>query len=158
MINKTTELGVCITMFLALRKEITPVTPKILAEAIGGSQSYISKVAGHLVKAGILRAQRGAHGGVSLNREPGEITLLSVIEACQGVILPDYCTHTELLDQACSFHVAMNEVHETLTGVLHKWSFDDLLKRPSCHDSLSDKWDCRMGWIKGLSLVGGKKD
>lgn len=158
MISKTSELGVYITLFLAIREESTLVTPKTLAKAIGGSQSYISKVAGHLVKAGILRSQRGTHGGVTLNHEPADITLLSIIEACQGVILPDYCAHTDLLDKVCSYHVAMHELHQALTGVLRKWTLQNLLKQPCSKDSISDQADCRMGWIRGLSLSGDKSD
>jgi len=150
MLSQTSELGIYITLYLALAGDGPPVTPRRLAEVLGGSQTYISKVTGNLVKAGILRAQRGARGGVLLNHKPEQITLLMVVEACQGVILPDYCGPTSMLRQVCSYHRAMHELHQALTGVLKRWTFAELAKKPCASDSLSENLDCRLAWCRDL--------
>ena len=68
---------------------------------------------GKLVRTGILRSTKGAHGGVVLARGPEEITLLAVIEACQGLLTANYCqaivSHEAV--HLCSFHQAMNELN-----------------------------------------------
>ena len=51
-----------------------------------------------LVKGGLIKTVRGAHGGLALNCDPAEVTLLEVLEAIQGpvsvslcVLDPEYC-------------------------------------------------------------------
>jgi len=59
----------------------------------GLSREYLVKIFGSLVKAGIVRTVRGKKGGFLLAREPGDITLLEVIEAIEGRIALNYCQH-----------------------------------------------------------------
>ena len=51
-----------------------------------------------LVKGGLIKTVRGARGGLALNCDPAEVTLLEVLEAIQGpvsvslcVLDPEYC-------------------------------------------------------------------
>ena len=61
-----------------------------IAEELGASSAYISKIHTQLVKANVLVSHRGKHGGVTLARNPRAITLFEVVEACQGHILSEY--------------------------------------------------------------------
>ena len=49
-------------------------------------QSFLAKIISQLSVAGLLHTSRGARGGISLAREPEQITLLEVIEAIDGPI------------------------------------------------------------------------
>lgn len=53
--------------------------------------SFLAKIVSQLSVAGLLQTSRGARGGVSLARTPGEITLLEVVEAIDGPILLNEC-------------------------------------------------------------------
>lgn len=55
-----------------------------LAERLGASTHTLHKVAGRLVKAGVLDSSRGASGGLKLDVPPSEITLMQVIEEVDG--------------------------------------------------------------------------
>lgn len=53
--------------------------------------SFLAKIISQLSVAGLLSTSRGARGGVSLAKQPEEITLLEVVEAIDGPILLNEC-------------------------------------------------------------------
>jgi Rrf2 family protein len=57
-----------------------------IAGAAGLPDTFLAKVLGQLVKAGLARSVKGPRGGYSLARAPKEITLLDIIEAVDGPI------------------------------------------------------------------------
>jgi Rrf2 family nitric oxide-sensitive transcriptional repressor len=131
VLTQTTELGVSVLLYLGLEaKDRGAVTPRQIAEFINTSPTYTAKVCGQLVKADILRSQRGAAGGVTLSRKPSELTLLEIVEACQGRVLPDYCEPVKDMRQVCAYHAAMADLYGVITGVLKAWTLQDLLARP----------------------------
>jgi Rrf2 family protein len=90
----------------------------------------MAKALRHLVKAGVLRAERGVLGGVKLGQRPQDITLLAVVEACQGAIVGDFCESKRPSSTFCGFHRAALELHNALKGVLSKWTLADLVAAP----------------------------
>jgi len=62
--------------------------------------SFLAKIISQLSVAGLLHTARGARGGVTLAREPENITLLEVIEAIDGPIQLNVCVGRE---GVCSF-------------------------------------------------------
>jgi len=130
MLTKTSISAVRALCYVGLQCTDDAMSPRAIAEYLGESPSYLAKVVRHLVKAGILRAHRGAAGGVTLARRPAEITLLDVVEACQGQILPDFCQKTPDIGQTCAFHQAGAELHDAITGVLQRWTLAHLLEKP----------------------------
>jgi Rrf2 family protein len=107
-----------------------PLSPRALAEQLGESPTYLAKVARHLVKAGILQTQRGVTGGMVLNRDPQTITMLAIIEACQGTILGDFCDEAPDLAKTCAFHQACAELHDAIVGVLSRWTLAQFIQKP----------------------------
>jgi Rrf2 family protein len=130
MLTKTSISAVRSLIFLCSEEEGVPSSPRRIAEQLEESPTYLAKVVRHLVKAGILQAHRGATGGVTLNQPAEEITLLAVVEACQGKILGNFCQDTCDLDNVCAFHEAAAELHDAIVGVLSRWTLADLVKRP----------------------------
>lgn len=150
MLSRTAELGVQVLLYLALRDAEAPAPPRKIAEALGSSPTYTAKVAGSLVKAGLLAAVRGARGGVQLSREAGEITLLQAVEACQGRVLADYCAPFEDLTLVCAYHEAMHELHAAITGVLSRHTLADLAARPCPHESIRRQVSCKLKWCERM--------
>ena len=64
MLTKTSVSATRILIHLGLSGEEGPVSPRLMAEQMGESPSYLAKVAQQLAKAGILRAHRGVAGGL----------------------------------------------------------------------------------------------
>jgi Rrf2 family protein len=135
MLTGTSELALRTLVLLALEGGDGPVSPRQMAGRLDASPSYLAKVTGALVNAGILRSIRGAHGGVLLARPPDEITLLSIIEASQGLIVGNYCAGIAgHMKPVCSFHQVMQELHAAMIEVLSRWTLSDLLTSPANPD------------------------
>ncbi|MDD5158495.1 MAG: Rrf2 family transcriptional regulator [Sulfuricurvum sp.] len=64
---------------------------QVISDALGLPFPFMAKSLQKLVHGGILISQRGASGGVTLARDPAEITLLSIIEAVDGSVFFDAC-------------------------------------------------------------------
>ena len=87
--------------------------------------------AGHLAKAGVISVQHGSKGGMSIQRPYDQITLLEVVQACQGMFLPDFCDTPEDQDvRICTFHKAMQEQREATIKTLGKWRLANLVANP----------------------------
>ena len=125
------------------------MSPKQMAKAISCSPSYLAKTNNLLVKAGLLRSLRGINGGVVLGKPPEEISLLEIVEACQGLLVAGYCKDIERPGEVCSFHRAMEDLHESMIKVLSSWSLRDLMASPArCpRDGLTE---CKM-FFEGCS-------
>lgn len=152
MLTKTTEIGIKALIFLGLRHEDEPITPRRIAEEMDVSPTYLAKTCSLLVKANILRAQKGALGGVTLGHDPGDISLLAIVEACQGQVVGDYCRDVASKRGTCSFHKAMVELHTAMIGVLSRWTLEDILKDPHPTGHLASNLDCRIA-----SLCHGRR-
>jgi len=154
MLTSTSETAIRALLYLVLLNENRPVPPKEIAQQLDSSPTYMAKITGILVKADILSAQRGVHGGVLINGPLERITLLSVVEACQGKILGAYCNTEVKPRQACAFHEAMLELHKSTVEILGRWTLADLKKRPKPTQSAAEAC-CKMS--KACARVNGKK-
>lgn len=130
MVTKTSLSAIRALMYTAQHGTNGPLPPRRIAEELKESPTYLAKVTRHLVKAGLLRVDHGAKGGVRLSRAPKDITLLAIVEACQGELVGDYCRPGCDLNTVCAYHRAAAELHGAMSGVLSKWTIADLLQRP----------------------------
>ncbi len=55
------------------------------------SQRYLEQIFHKLLKAGLLKSKRGPQGGYMLSKDPSEITVLDIVTATQGPIVPVAC-------------------------------------------------------------------
>lgn len=157
MLTRTTITAIRALIHIGLSPDGTSVFIRRIAEQLGESPTYLAKVTRHLVKAGILKARYGVKGGVLLNRSPDAITLLAVLEACQGAILADFCQETRTLDGVCAFHVAASELHEAIICTLSRWTLSQLVDRPEPsgrgHVGIPCLLRCRRPETSGISRV-----
>ncbi len=56
--------------------------------------SFLAKIISQLSIAGLIHTSRGARGGVSLARSPEAISILEVVEAIDGPLTLNECTHS----------------------------------------------------------------
>jgi Rrf2 family nitric oxide-sensitive transcriptional repressor len=142
MLTQTSITAVRILIHLGREStgEATPI--KQVARILEESPSYLVKIARHLVRAGILRAQRGKTGGVMLNRAPAQITLLAIVEACQGIFHGVFCQDTDNLSKTCALHQAGAELHQAITSTLSRWTLADFMAQPCPSRELQSKVRC----------------
>ena len=92
--------------------------------------SFLAKIISQLSIAGLLHTSRGARGGVTLARDPGEITLLEVVEAIDGPIQLNECVGNDgvcTFDDNCPIKPVWCNAQEELVNRLKSTNFADLL-------------------------------
>ena len=91
--------------------------------------SFLAKIISQLSIAGLLHTSRGARGGVSLARDPKEISLLDVVEAIDGPILLNECVGDPaacaFIDD-CPMHPIWTDVQQRLVERLRRTNFANL--------------------------------
>lgn len=117
--------GTRLLVDLALHYDEQPVLMKDIAQRQEISLPYLQHLATPLVAGGIVLTTRGAKGGVSLSRPPGEIRLSEVIRLLEGSIAPvdcvtnpDICARSDLCvtrDIWCEMQEAIHELLESTT-------------------------------------------
>jgi Rrf2 family protein len=153
MLTKTTRSAIRLLTHLGLSGGTEPLSPRVLAGQLGESPTYLGKVARYLVKAGILRSHRGVAGGVVMGRPPEEITLLAIVEACQGTILGDFCEEADDLAKTCAFHQACAELHEAIVSILSKWTLAEFIQHPRPIEMPGKQIPCWLDTKKPLSVA-----
>lgn len=143
MLSKTTLSALRALLYIAQHSP-TLMPPRRIASALGESPTYLSKVTTQLAKARLVRSERGAKGGVQLARPASEITLLAVVEACQGTVVGSYCRANCEPASVCAFHVAAEELERSVVGTLERWTLQSLLSRPRAAGAESDGFPCMM--------------
>jgi Rrf2 family protein len=92
--------------------------------------SFLAKIISQLSIAGLLHTSRGARGGVTLAREPKDITLLEVIEAIDGPIQLNECVGENgscTFDKDCPLRPVWCEAQEDLVKKLKGTNFAQLM-------------------------------
>src|ERR1041384_2140688 len=84
MLSQTVEYALRPMVVLANTPE-TPQTAQNIAAAGKVPIDYLFKVMQSLGRAGLVNAQRGKHGRLLLARNPGELTILDVVNAVDPI-------------------------------------------------------------------------
>ncbi len=99
-ITRQADYALRAMLYLAqLAPNVRAATSQI-AEEQSIPPSFLAKIISQLSIAGLIHTSRGARGGVSLARQPEDISILEVVEAIDGPIsLNECCVDAE----ACPF-------------------------------------------------------
>jgi len=95
--------------------------------------SFLAKIISQLSISGLLHTSRGARGGVTLARDPKDITLLEVVEAIDGPIQLDECVGNSgacTFDDNCPIKPVWCDAQEELVGRLKNTNFAQMLMQP----------------------------
>jgi Rrf2 family protein len=91
--------------------------------------TFLAKIVSQLSAAGIVRATRGAHGGVTLARRASEISLLDIVETFDGPIMLNECTldpESCVMSDHCQVQVVWCEARADLVKRLGQTNFGQL--------------------------------
>ena len=94
--------------------------------------SFLAKIISQLSIAGLLHTSRGARGGVTLARDPKDVSLLEVIEAIDGPIMLNECVgdnSTCTFDEDCPLRPVWCEAQNELIARLKGTNFQQLLEQ-----------------------------
>lgn len=82
--SQATDYALHAMLYLVTAAPDKPVGIQLLAEKLGVSQTYLSKMMTKLVKAGLIQSAPGANGGYRLRRKQEDISFLDIIHAIEG--------------------------------------------------------------------------
>jgi Rrf2 family protein len=117
---------------VASTDEKTVARTKEVAEHQGIPKVFLPKIVQRLVHAGLLRAHKGAAGGITLSGPANGINLRQIIEAIDGpvalnscLILPNECPRLSI----CPIHEVWVKAQEDLLSSLEGMTLDRLASR-----------------------------
>jgi Rrf2 family protein len=136
-ITTLAEYGVICALHLARRIGEGPITGREIAEVEQLPGDYVEQILLRLRRAGIVRSTRGAHGGYSLARPAGEISIRNVIEASEETTFDLHCVSHPVGEErcssshTCSIRPVWMLLQQRIDDVLDSVHLDDLLETES---------------------------
>lgn len=125
---------------------------RILRAACNSGDSYISvaevaeqenipyafarSIQHDLVKGNLIKTVRGARGGLALNCDPSQVTLLEVLEVIQGPLSMSLCvTDSDYCDKqaCCAFSKLWQGADSVLTEYFKSITLKDLIEQRGSH-------------------------
>ena len=139
VISDAVEYGLRAVVWLADH----PGEPQKVREMAAGtrcSTGYLAKVMQRLGGAGIVSAQRGLHGGFTLERDPATLTILEVVEAVDPIQRITTCpldikSHGTRL---CPLHRRIDNAIAYIEQSFRKTTIQELLDEPAESRPLCD--------------------
>lgn len=134
MITREADYAIRIVLSLARHApKPAPVSAESVSEEMAIPYRFVRKIAGKLVRAGIVRSLRGRTGGLRLARRPATISLLDVLYAVDPATVtlnlclldPSACRRMGL----CAVHPHLAAIQTDLERALAAVSFAQLLPK-----------------------------
>ena len=137
-VTRAGEYAIMGLVYMARQPEGRMVMVDEISEAEGISRSFLAKIFQSLARRGFVRSHRGAKGGFSLAKPPGEINLLEILNCVEGAFALQKCvtTHPACVVPAsrlgsCPLCAVFNEAQSRVNEVLSRTSLADLLQNKS---------------------------
>ena len=132
MLSQTVEYALRAMVFLADQSPISRTTQQI-AEATKVPNAYLSKVLQAVSRSGLVKSQRGLHGGFSLTRGPEKITILEVVNSVDPLIRIKECplgisSHGVNL---CPLHSRLDSATAMVEDAFSKTTLAEILVEPT---------------------------
>ena len=124
-ISKRTDYATRVVLALAIDDGAGPISAEELARRVAAPPSVVEQVMPVLRTAGIVRSERGAHGGYKLNKAPAEIVLERVVRLFEGQLAPIGCatrSHPEPCPMSveCSLRFVWEDVRDRMIDVISR--------------------------------------
>ena len=132
MFSQTSEYALRVVVYLASLGD-RPATIAQIAEATRVPASYLAKVLLNLSKAGVVRTQRGLHGGSVLARPSEQISVYDVVQAVDPIKRITTCplglsSHGVNL---CPLHRRLDQAIESVENAFRNSTIGELVAEPT---------------------------
>ena len=132
MISQTVEYALRAIVTIA-QHEGQPCTARKISEITQVPAAYLSKLMQGLVRGGLVRSQRGLHGGFVLTTSPDELTIWDVVNIVEPVKRITECplgihAHGGTL---CPLHRRLDSAMETIETMFRETTVAELLSPTS---------------------------
>jgi FeS assembly SUF system regulator len=128
-IGKLTDYGIVLMSYLATKSELQH-SAHSLSEAVQMPLPTVKKVLKALTQGDLLKSERGAHGGYSLQRQVDQISVADIITAIEGPIALTECVSDEshcVQEDHCSIQVNSARINNAVYLALDEVKLSDML-------------------------------
>ncbi|RNB91621.1 Rrf2 family transcriptional regulator [Brevibacillus fluminis] len=125
--SQATDYALHAMLFLIAEAPDKPMSVQLLAEKLGVSQTYLSKMMTKLVKAGLIHSVSGANGGYRLKRSQSDISFLDVIHAIEGTTSLFECSFNH--GSECLIQQVVLDAEQQMEHLLQSKKIVDLAKK-----------------------------
>ena len=131
MISQTVEYALRAVVTIAQQRG-QPCTARKIAEITQAPLAYLSKLMQRLVRAGLVRSQRGLHGGFVLTKQPQDLTIWDVVDVVEPIKRIEQCplgirSHGAGL---CPLHCQLDKANATVEVIFRETTIAELLSQP----------------------------
>ncbi|MDA8413996.1 MAG: Rrf2 family transcriptional regulator [Desulfobacteraceae bacterium] len=116
-------------VFLASRPPEQICLLSDIAAAVDVPPTFLAKIFQQFSKIGLVKSYRGTGGGFVLGRSADKITLLEVVEAVEGPIVPNRCVINKgecARDATCNVHPVWVDVQHRVRDILNEVTLQKL--------------------------------
>ena len=126
-LKKFTDYSLRLLIQLAVNPDVL-VNINTVASAFDISRNHLLKIVTELSRQGLIRTQRGKHGGLSLNRPAADINVGELIASLEGKApIVDCVSPVCPIAPACGLKSVLDEAQQAFYQVLGKYSLEDLV-------------------------------
>lgn len=90
-ISRKVDYALRAIIYLSLQKDERPVPVNEIASRRRIPRKFLEKIIQDLIRSGLVKSHRGAHGGYTLARTPDGVTFRDIIESVEGPISLNVC-------------------------------------------------------------------
>ena len=131
MLSNTSKYAIRAVIYLALyAKDDRKIGIKQISKELGIPTPFLGKILQTLAKHKVLSSTKGPHGGFGMGREPGEVSLIDIVDIIDGrdlftkcLIRLDDCDP----DEPCSLHSKYAEIRQNLLSMFENQKISDLV-------------------------------
>ena len=128
-LNRLTDYAVVVMTQMAQHSDAVRTAPQI-SEYTGVPLPTVAKILNSLHRESLVRSQRGAAGGYTLNRPAAEITVAEIIQALEGPIALTACVDGNSgdcrVETICPMRGNWDKVNRAIHGALSTVSLEDM--------------------------------
>jgi Rrf2 family protein len=130
-ITRQADYAVRAVLYLAQLENGMRVSTSQIASEQHIPITFLAKIVSQLSAAGVVRTTRGSRGGVTLAKPMSQISLLEVVEAIDGPMTLNDCTHDTsrcVMGDSCTVRVVWCDARNELVQRLADTKFSSLVK------------------------------
>lgn len=133
-LSRKGEYALRAILYLSLNYQGDPVRIQEIADNEKIPVKFLEQILLELKKAGLLKSRRGAGGGYSLLKPPGEINLAQVIRIIDGPLAPLPCVSEWAYvrcpeEENCGLYNVLREVRNAIAQILEAVTFEDVCRK-----------------------------
>lgn len=124
------QYGVRAMFEIAIRYNSGPVTIKEISRKQDVSVAYLEQILNQLRKAGIIKSVKGPGGGYILDKEPGSISIGTILRELEGPVAITSCLDPKegcIRVEGCVTHLLWKSLGEKIEAFLDNMTLQDLI-------------------------------